>query len=125
MKKYIFFQIVLFSILFVSCKLEKDDNNDFDHPIDPIEKSDSLITLPSGQVVKKVGNDYLWLGDILLSESDLKSVSEKGYIETEEEKPYEKYLGNNPITHRSSREEAIENSNSDALMAASVGVHPR
>ena len=74
MKKYIFFQIVLFSILFVSCKLEKDDNNDFDHPIDPIdpiEKSDSLITLPSGQVVKKVGNDYLWLGDILLSESDL------------------------------------------------------
>ena len=127
MKKYIFFQIVLFSILFISCKFEKDDEMKL--MVDPsvpasAEKPDSLITLPSGQVVKKVGNDYLWLGDILLSESDLKSVSEKGYIETEEEKPYEKYLGNNPITHRSSREEAIENSNSDALMAASVGVHP-
>ncbi len=63
MKKYIFFQIVLFSILFVSCKFEKDDEMKL--MVDPsvpasAEKPDSLITLPSGQVVKKVGNDYLW-----------------------------------------------------------------
>ena len=52
MKKYFFFQIVLFSILFVSCKFEKDDEMKL--MVDPsdsasAEKPDSLITLPSGQ----------------------------------------------------------------------------
>lgn len=39
-----------------------------------------FVSAPSGASIKKVGDNYLWLGDILLSPMQLEEVKSKGYI---------------------------------------------
>lgn len=82
----------LFLLLLVSClNGEKQeiytDVENISHVCPPVEGE--LITLKSGVIVTKRGDDYLYLGDILLSEKDLRSLDETGDIFSEKDYKYD------------------------------------
>jgi len=62
-----------------ACKKEKGVDSS---PIskDLFGQPDGLITLNSGAVVKKVGDNFLWMGDLVLSKEQLKVLDETGDI---------------------------------------------
>ncbi|MCL1666543.1 M12 family metallopeptidase [Elizabethkingia ursingii] len=75
--KFLFLTVVMYS-----CQPEPDEPMFIIDPdlnlASPAESE--LLKFPSGATVKKMGSDYLWLGDILLSPSQLEEVKSKGYI---------------------------------------------
>lgn len=58
-------------------------------------KSGDLITLKSGVVVEKKDTNYIWLGDILLSKTQLKALDEEGSFFSK--KPA--YIGPDTVVH--------------------------
>ncbi|CAI9429381.1 M12 family metallopeptidase [Candidatus Ornithobacterium hominis] len=74
-----------FAIMFSSCNNEDDSQRVV---IDPtaleLNSFDELKTLKSGVEIAKKGDDYIYLGDILLSAKQLKKLEETGSIFPEE-----------------------------------------
>lgn len=89
MKNYILYFIAIIVIAISSCKKSNQDYNDqltHKYP-DPVRTATKeLVTLKSGVVVEKSGDVYTWLGDIVLSPIQLKSLDETGSIFTEKPK---------------------------------------
>ncbi|WP_158799312.1 M12 family metallopeptidase [Pedobacter sp. L105] len=87
MKKQLFYLSVILLIAMSSCS-KKDGINGKDalHPVDPLGKAGpgTLVTLKSGAVVEKKGDNYYWGGDILLSSTQLKALDETGSFFTKQ-----------------------------------------
>ncbi|NAW51741.1 hypothetical protein GNY06_10270 [Elizabethkingia argentiflava] len=78
MKKNVKLVLLLSVSLFLSsCSREETETNSVTNTS---ERGKILIQTPSGATLEKVGDDYIWLGDILLSPSQVKEVSSKGYF---------------------------------------------
>lgn len=75
MKKLLLMSVIM--ILITAC-LNRNDDNDF--ATDPVVPPTNL-KLPSGVTVQKIGEDYVWLGDILVSPKELEQLSNQGYID--------------------------------------------
>lgn len=88
MKKTSLLLLCFIATLFFSCNNDENEDRNFKPTIDPLAEElnafDELITLKSGVQITRKGNDYAYLGDILLSEEQLKNLDEKGSIFPEE-----------------------------------------
>ncbi|MGY0408458.1 MAG: M12 family metallopeptidase [Polaribacter sp.] len=93
MKNYLSYLVALI-LLIIAYSCDKEvagiENND-----NLSASSKGLVTLKSGVVVEKKGNDYIWEGDIVLSPIQLKNLDESGRLILE--KP--KYIGANTSVH--------------------------
>lgn len=77
MKNFKIIYAFLFSILLISCR--KEDNVDLTEQKKTMNDK-VLVTLKSGVVVEKSGDNYIYLGDILLSKDQFKLLDETGSI---------------------------------------------
>ncbi|MDV2446821.1 hypothetical protein CMU93_04805 [Elizabethkingia anophelis] len=78
--KKIFNLLILIGILY-SCQREEIQVYEITDPdFNLMPAKAEILNFPSGATVKKVGNDYIWMGDILLSPSQLEEVKTKGFI---------------------------------------------
>lgn len=94
MKRILFLTL---SLIFFSCSTEeKNIGNEKEFVTCPtynengelIDERGELITLKSGVVVEKKDDTYVYLGDILLSPEDLKSLEEKGELLSKKDVEY-------------------------------------
>lgn len=76
MKKLFF--LGLSSLLLFSCSSDEPIDNSGENKNGHSTANKELITLKSGAVVEKIGNDYVYSGDILLSEKQLRLLDETG-----------------------------------------------
>ncbi|MBO4232989.1 hypothetical protein FO675_01500 [Riemerella anatipestifer] len=77
---------MIWAMTFMSCSRDNVDSEPIP-TVCPLENElnyDKLITLSSGIEVAKLGDDYIYLGDILLTEEQLKNLDEKGSMFPEE-----------------------------------------
>ncbi|MBB5643993.1 M12 family metallopeptidase [Pedobacter cryoconitis] len=79
MKKYIFILLTIFCIAAISCKKNRSSEGASDNA----KSNSNFVTLKSGIIVEKRGNDYFLDGDIQLTPAQLKYLDEKGSFETE------------------------------------------
>ena len=82
MKTKNFFQLVLLALMIIGCTSREDES--IYHPTDPLRPANSaeLITFPNGTTIEKRDGNYIWLGDILLSEGDIEELKSDGIMES-------------------------------------------
>lgn len=99
MKKLLLFAISL-SFLFSSCSKE-DLTEPNVTPPQPVSSTSSpeVITLESGVQVVKKGDKYLWEGDILLSDTQLKALNDYGTIFPQTDEKPGPVTNLNPVTN--------------------------
>lgn len=77
--------IGFFAVIFSSCSNEDEHQKiAIDPTVQELNSFDELKTLKSGVQVAKKGDDYIYLGDILLTEEQLKNLEEVGSMFPEE-----------------------------------------
>ncbi|MDM8159369.1 M12 family metallopeptidase [Labilibaculum sp. K2S] len=86
--------IVSLCLVLFSCSQEE-----IDETTSKVTYSPELITLESGVVVEKQGDNYLWEGDILLSPTQLKALNDSGTIFIEATKNPTPITSLNPVTN--------------------------
>ncbi|WP_345951210.1 M12 family metallopeptidase [Mucilaginibacter sp. PAMB04274] len=80
MKNFLLYFFAIVILAGSSCKKAEqgyDDQLTHKYP-DPLRPADGFVTLKSGLVVKKQGDNFFWLGDIALSSAQLKALDENG-----------------------------------------------
>lgn len=99
MKRNIFNLTVFLSLglLLFSCSQEEEIR--IDKTTSKIAYSSELVTLESGVIVEKQGNNYLWEGDILLSPIQLKALNDSGTIFIEATGDLAPITSLNPVTN--------------------------
>jgi len=103
-KNYFYVAVLCLGILGVSCDKEKIGEGS-----EELQGSKpELITLKSGVVIEKKGDQYLFEGDILLSDAQLKSLEETGDFFPEEEL--------SPVT--------LAQQNKESIQFKNLGVYP-
>ncbi len=81
MKTKNFFQLVLLALMIIGCTSREDESKYFAVDPDMRFTPAKFITLPNGITIEKKGDNYIWLGDILLSENDIEELKSNGIME--------------------------------------------
>lgn len=85
MKNLNYFSIFILSMLFFTTSCENNEpTTDFEKSSDFSSMNDGLITLKSGAVVEKKGDEFYYQSDMILSEEQLKTLDETGDFIIEE-----------------------------------------
>lgn len=74
-KKLLYWYIACMCMLLVSCS---GDETLLSHSLDNNGKDSQILTLPSGATVIRHGGEYIWQGDIVLSEKQFQLLSNTG-----------------------------------------------
>lgn len=78
MKTKNFLRLVLLALMITGCTSRDNSELEVICPVEPPIKE--TITLANGTVIEKKGNEYFWLGDILLTEDDLQELESNGFV---------------------------------------------
>lgn len=94
MKRILFLSVL---IMFFSCSTKEEDEKNINQKelvtCPTYNERGELITLKSGVVVERKDSTFVYLGDILLSTKDLKSLEETGEILSEKDVKYDPKKG--------------------------------
>ena len=119
MKTKNFFQLVLLALMIIGCTSREDESKYFAVDPDMRFTPAKFITLPNGITIEKKGDNYILLGDILLSENDIEEIKSNGIMERANLKNVSgpnmediPHLNINPIKDKNS------------IIGNAVGVHP-
>ncbi|PKQ68173.1 hypothetical protein BZG01_05350 [Labilibaculum manganireducens] len=116
MKKNILNSALIVSLCLVlfSCSQEE-----IDETTSKVTYSPELITLESGVVVEKQGDNYLWEGDILLSPTQLKALNDSGTIFIEAIENPAPITSLNPVTNL-----PVSLSSENGEQTKALGIYP-
>ena len=112
MKKVFLYLTALLLTGIISCK--KDINNK-----DLQNAEDGFITLQSGVVVEKKGHNYTWLGDIVLTESQLTDLDKYGTIFRKAPEHIGPETSVHPVYNF-----AVDKGNNNTVIPRAFGVYP-
>lgn len=106
---------VLLSLILFSCS--QDDAVMNDHIVGTNESESEFLTLNSGVQVEKKGDNYIFGGDIILSDEQLNNLNETGSIVGKVTEPLARDLSVNPLTN-------MPLNISKLISTRNLGVHP-
>lgn len=117
--KKMYFYLSALAMLLTMGACSADDELINESPQSKIEIVSEIVTLKSGAKVTKQGDKYLWQGDIVLSEAQLKQLDESGDIISEEYKEPDFNSSNSiktsPLTGYSYINAEVKNTRSTAI----------